>query len=273
MRFDYGTQLSPHPIVLSIGTLVKPKLKDIADSTKGMSFDKFNYFEVLIKMTPETFYTKIKGDEGKQYWGSLSEDERDNLTLYKVVTNDKQLLKSFIEIFNFFFAEKVIFKEGYFVLLDKSIQNSNDITLKSEKEICGVISEDIFLQVLNAIQQICCIADKEDNVDETKFKNKLARKLYYKMRSAAKKEFEEKKGDINFTLPNIISSVSNRHPTINPINVWEMTIFQLHDSFNRLRINSMFDIDSTRVSVWGDEKKTFDAALWYKNEYDKNGQL
>jgi hypothetical protein len=32
----------------------------------------------------------------------------------------------------------------------------------------------------------------------------------------------------------------------------------------------MFDIDSTRVSVWGDEKKTFNAALWYKNNYDKN---
>ena len=79
MRFDYGTQLSPSPIVLSIGTLVKPKLKDIADNTRGMSFDKFNYFEVLIKMTPETFYTKIKGGEGKEYWKSLSEDEQYNI--------------------------------------------------------------------------------------------------------------------------------------------------------------------------------------------------
>ena len=270
MRFDYGTQLSPSPIVLSIGTLVKPKLKDIADNTRGMSFDKFNYFEVLIKMTPETFYTKIKGGEGKEYWKSLSEDEQSDITLYKVVINDEQLLNTFLEIFNFFFAERVIFKEGYFVLLNKSIKNDNDITLHSEEEIRGVISENTFLQVLNAIQQVCCIADKEDNVDETKFKNKLARKLYYKMRNAAKKEIEERKGDINFTLSNIISSVSNRHPTINPINIWEMTIFQLYDSFNRMQVNSMFDIDSTRVSVWGDEKKTFNAALWYKNEYDKS---
>lgn len=269
MRFDYGTQLSPSPIVLSIGTLLKPKLKDIADSTKGMSFDKFNYFEVLIKMTPETFYTKIKGDEGKEYWKSLSEDEQLNLTLYNVVTKDEQLLKTFLEIFNFFFSERVIFEEGYFVLLNEGTKNSNDVTLQSESEIRGVISENIFLQVLNAIQQICCIDDKKDEVDESKFKNKLAQKLYYKMQTAAKKEQEKRKGDINYSLPNIISAVSNKHPTLNPINIWNLTIFQLLDSFNRLQVNSLFDINSTRVSVWGDEKKTFDAALWYKNEYDK----
>lgn len=269
MRFDYGTQLSPSPIVLSIGTLVKPKLKDIADSTKGMSFDKFNYFEVLIKMTPETFFTKIKGDERKEYWKSLSEDEQADMSLYSVVVNDEQLLKTFLEIFNFFFLERVVFKEGYFVLLDKSAKNNNDIALQPEIEIRGVISENIFLQVLNAIQQVCCIADKEDNVDESQFKNNLARRLYYKMQKAEKKAREERQGDINFTLPNIISAVSNKHPTIDPISVWNLTVFQLLDSFNRLQVNSMFDIDAARVSVWGDEKKTFNAALWYKNEYDK----
>lgn len=267
MRFDYGTQLSPNPIVLSIGTLIKPKLKDIADTTKGMSFDKFNYFEFLIKMTPESFYTKIKGDEGKQYWNSLSEDEKENLTLYQVVIKDESLLNTFIDIFNFFFIEKVIFKEGYFVLLDTSDEKNNDIT--SQEEIRGVMSENIFLQVLNAIQQVCCIADKDEDVDEAQFKNKLAKKLYYKMQKAAKKAMEERKGDIDLTLPNIISAVSNNHPTIDPIRVWNMTIFQLFDSFNRLQVKTIFEIDSTRVSVWGDEKKTFNAALWYKNEYDK----
>lgn len=267
MKFDYGTQINPYPIVLSIGTLVKPKLKDIADQKQGMSFDKFNYFEVLIKMNPEIFYTKIKGDDGKKYWESLSEEERDRLSLFKIVVDDDNLRSTFVEIFNFFFEETVIFKEGYFVLLNKGIKNSNDI--KSQADVRGVISENIFLQVLNAIQQVCCINDKEDNIEDMKFKNNLARKLFEKMQKAAKKQKEEKKYDVNFSLPNIISSVSNRHPTISPTSVWDLTIFQLYDTFNRMQVNEVFDIDSTRVSVWGDEKKTFDAALWYKNEYDK----
>ena len=253
--------------MLSIGTLIKPKLKDISDSTKGMSFDKFDYFEALVKMTPETFYTKLKGDEGVQYWKSLSENEQEELTLYKIILGDSRLLEAFLEVFNFFFLEKVIFKDGYFVLLDPSAENNNDVILR--ENIRGVISEDIFLQVLDAIQQVCGIAENEEVIDESKLKNRLAKKMYDKMQKAAKKAKQEKKGDINLTLPNIISAVSNRHPTIDPIKVWELTIFQLLDSFNRMQINSIFDIDCTRVSVWGDEKKTFKAHLWYKNEYDK----
>lgn len=266
MQFDYGTQLSPSPIVLSIGTLIKPKLKDISDTSKGMSFDKFNYFEFLIKMTPESFYTKLKGDDGKKYWNTLSEDERDELTLYDIIISDNQLIDTFVEVFNFFFLERVVFQDGFFVLLKES--NQSEIGVISEENVRGVISDKTFMQVLNAIQQICGIADKEEEVDESKFKNKLAKKLFYKMQKAKKKEREDRKGDINFSLPNIISAVSNKHPTISPINIWDLTVFQLLDSFNRTQVNTMFDIDSTRVSVWGDEKKTFNAALWYKNDYD-----
>ena len=266
MRLDYGTQLSPYPIRLSIGTLIKPKLKDIADSTKGMSFEKFYYFEYLLKMTPEYFYQEMKSDEGKKYWNSLSEQEQSKITLYNIVLKEESLLESFLELFNFFFMEPVVFKEGYFVLLNKDINDSLDIT--SEHEICGVISEETFSQTLSIIQQICCINETEEVIEESKFKNETARKLFEKMRKAAKKKkLTQHNNDL--ILPNIISAVSNMHPSINFINVWELTVFELIDSFNRLQANLIYDIDARRVSVWGDEKKTFDAALWYKNEYNK----
>ena len=104
-----------------------------------------------------------------------------------------------------------------------------------------------------------------------KFKNDIAKKLYEQMQKANKEKEKQKnkKNDINLSLPNIISSVSSKHPSINLINIWELTIFQLLDCFNRLQNNTMHEIDSTRVSVWGDEKKTFDPSLWYKNYYDK----
>ena len=84
-----------------------------------------------------------------------------------------------------------------------------------------------------------------------------------------KQEKKKNKLDKNMTIPNIISALSNKHPSLNYTNIWDLTIFQLLDSFNRIQANSVYEIDSTRVSVWGDEKKTFDASLWYKNEYDK----
>ena len=266
MKLNYGTQLSPFPIVLSIGTLIKPTLREISDPSKGMSFEKLNYYEVLIKMTPEIFYTKIKGEEGRKYWNSLTETQKNNISLYHTVINDKQLLQTFVEIFNFFFLENVSFYEKSFILFDKDTQNADDI---SQNDIHGVIVEDNFTEILDLIQQICCISDEEEIIDDSKFKNKRAKELYYKMKKAAKKERQNKKIDINFTLANIISAVSNKHPSLNFINIWNLTIFQLLDAFNRLQINTTYDIDATRVSVWGDEKKTFDAALWYKNEYER----
>ena len=266
IHFDYGTQLSPYPIKLSIGHLKKPLLSEIANPEKGMSFELFNYYEVMLQLTPELFFTKFCGENGKELWNNLSDEEKEKLTLYELIINDKSLIETFTEIFNFFFIEEVVFYEGFFILLHKDI-TFNPETL--EKDDFDLVSENIFKDVLNAIQQICCIDEVHEEPTDVKFKNKTAQKIYEKMLKDEAERQKKKEIDSDFTIPNIISAVSNKHPTINPINVWDLTIFQLLDSFNRLQVNSVFDIDSTRVSVWGDEKKTFNAALWYKNNYDK----
>lgn len=264
MRLDYGTQLSPLPIELSVGTLVKPKLSAIAK----LSFERFSHFEFLIKMSPETYYKELIGEDGVAYWNSLSEAEKDRISTYDIATSDESMVHTFVEILNFFFVETVIYHEGYFVILNAQSDIEEGFV---EEDIKGVISRDSFPQILDLLQQLCCIHEESED-SNMKFKNALAEKLYKKMRKAAKDRENKKQSDKNLALPNIISAVANNHPTINPINVWDLTVFQLIDSFERLRTKSFFDIDSTRVSVWGDESKTFDAALWYKNEYDKSGQ-
>lgn len=260
MQFDYGTLLNPNPILMTVGTIRKPTLNEIS----ALTFDKFSVYEAFLKITPEQFYTKFK-EGGKEYWKSLSDKQREAMTMYRVILCDQDIQKLYVEILSFFFVEPIIFKEGLFVILKQSAKKDDEITAD---DIRGVIHEKIFQQVLDALQQICCIYEKEPDIEGIKFKNKTARKIYEKMLKAQKKNRENKKADINMSLPNIISAVSNSHPSINILNVWDMTIFQLLDSFNRLQVNSMFKIDCTRVSVWGDEKKTFNAALWYKNYFD-----
>lgn len=262
MKLDYGTQLSPVPITLSIGTLRKPTLKEISQIT----FERFSFYEYFLKLSPETYYIKIKEDiDGKAYWDSLRKEEQNQITIYNVIEEDEKIRNIYIEIFNFFFVETVIYKEGFFILLKENIPNSQEI---KKEQVRGAIAKENFSQVINLIQQICCIYNEEESLDDMKFKNNLARKLMEKMINA-KKEQETNKSDLNLTIPNIISSLANKHPSLNYVNIWDLTIFQLLDAFNRTRTISMYDIDSTRVSVWGDEKKTFDVSLWYKNNYDK----
>lgn len=267
-KLDYGTMLSPYPIVLSIGTLRKPRLSEIADDSI-LGFGKFSYYQTLIRLTPEIYFEKLANEELKKEFNSLDDDKRSSITMFDIVARDEQLSKTFLDMFNFFFVEKVVLEDGIFVLLDPQSED-RDITKENFR---GAIIKEIFDQVLDIIQQICCIhEDTYEEDEEASFKNSLAKRLYDKMlkaRKEAQKRKSAEKEDKNYSLPNIISAVSNKHPTINPINVYDLTLFQLIDSFNRLQVNSIYEIDSTRVSVWGDEKNTFDVSLWHKNEYDK----
>lgn len=212
-------------------------------------------------MTPELFY-KTVSDDGK-YWEELTEQQQEKITMYDLILKNGFLQNTYLKIFQFFFIESIIFENDMFIILKDKIPDGSKLKME---DVHGVITGDTFLEVIDLIQQICCIHEKEENAENIQFKNNTAKKYYEKMLKAKKNK--AKKHDINMTLPNIISSVSCKHPSINPINVWDLTIFQLIDSFNRLQTNELYDIDCTRVSVWGDEKKTFDISLWYKNSYE-----
>lgn len=263
MKLDYGIQISPFPIALSIGTLKKPSLRDILELT----FDKFSCFEFFLNLTPNDYYTKLKKEEDKEYWNALTVEQKEKITLYDLIKENSDLQNIYSDILNFFFIETVVYHEGYFILLK---QNVGSLENAQKSDICGVISQANFTNILDILRQICCIKDDSNSYDEAKVKNNLAKRLLEKMSKGQNKSKQEKRLDINATIPNIISALANKHPSLNYTNIWDLTLFQLLDSFRRVQTNSMFDISSTRVSVWGDEKNTFDPTMWYKNEYDKN---
>lgn len=259
MKLDYGTQLSRKPIKLSIGTIKKPTLDEISEITFGV----FEQYESMLKMKPEFILSQFVGDEGKSIWEMLPEEERRSIDMLDVLSSNEVLANEFVKVLRFFFIEPIIFSGGKFILLNCEIKHDCHY---ADEEIRGCIDKTNFSEVIDIIEQICCIDNKDDE-HEMKFKNERARKLYEKMKHGKTKS--AKKADFNYTIPNLISAVCSMHNSINPINVWELTIFQLLDQFNRLTTNAIYQIEQTRVSVWGDEKKTFDVTLWYKNEFDK----
>ena len=99
------------------------------------------------------------------------------------------------------------------------------------------------------------IYSEEDDVENMVFKNERIKQKYLKAQQEEREQ--NRKSDINMTIPNLISSVNGKHPSLNYTNIYKLTIYQLLDTFSRLQNNTIFDLDSTRVSVWGDEKKTF----------------
>lgn len=264
MQLDYGSLLSPAPIKLAIGSLRKPTLAEIS----SISFDKFNYYEAFLKMTPEALYAGgIFGDAGKSYWEAMSDEERESTTMFSVIKSNPQVQSIYVELFNFFFEETVIFKYENFIIL----RNGTNIEDVQQGDIVGVISEKSFQDVLELIQQTCCIYTKpKPSIDDMKFKNAIARRMYEKMMKAQEEQEKQraKKMNKDHSIPNLISAVAGRHPNLNLSNIWGLTIFQLIEHFNRLQTNEIYEINKTRVSVWGDEKKTFDSTMWFKNNQD-----
>lgn len=262
MHLDYGTQLSFSPIVLPIGTIKKPLLRDISDIT----FSTFYFYEFLLKLTPEDYYDTIVKDESvKDEYYLMPEDEKKKICIFDIIANDQDLQNDFCSMLNFFFVENVVFdkenfEDGAFLLVKKEDDN-----------ICitGYIGRDSFAFIIELLQELCCIYSEEEDVDKLKFKNNFGKKLYLKMLKAKKAAKKKAKPDKNSSLPNIISSVVSKHPSLNFTNVYDITLFQLIDSFQRLKGNAVYDITARGVSVWGDEKKTFDFSMWHKNYYDK----
>ena len=266
MRFDYGTQISPFSIPLSVGTLRKPKLCDIANpkAKPSMSFAKFMFYEFLISMTPEEFFTKAENEKGKEFWNTLSEEDKSGLTVYDLIQLNPTLMQNFLEVFNFFFEETVLYAGEAFVLVNPEKDYASETPQR--EDIVGVIDSHNFSEILNYIQQVCCIAQEEE--EPPKFKNKTAERLYYQIKEGERER--NKKADKNLTLPNVISAVTAKHYSLNYTNIWDLTIFQLLDNFGRMREGSVYEIEWTRVAVWGEEKNTFDPARWYKNDFDKS---
>ncbi len=257
MRLKYEQLQHPFPIHLNIGTLRKPTLGEIY---KDIDIEVFNYYEAYLTMTVEDYYLYNSDTDKREYWDSLNDNQKQEIGLYDIVKQNNSVCDTYTKIFNIFFEESVIFINNAFILYQSNgEQTEHNITAD---KVVGIINEQSFEDVLDIICQTCCI-ERQSGGGKIKFKNALARKLYERMKLGNKQK--KKNGDM--TLSNIISAVTARHTSLNYTTIYQLTIFQLMDNFERLRVNEIYDSSRITVSVWGDKKKHFDDSLWYKKQH------
>ena len=75
----------------------------------------------------------------------LSDEEKKDFTLYDIILLDKEFCDTFVEIFNFFFVERVIFKDSLFYIVDTSDYDTPDELIDLDSmEIRGSINPTTF---------------------------------------------------------------------------------------------------------------------------------
>lgn len=268
MRLDYGTLISFSPLELQCGCSIRsPLLSEISELT----FCIYNSYLASLLMDVRSYYRGLDSNnfdyfskytdsernlilQVRKEYEALADDEKENILPIDVLSFDPKLISNLAEALSFFIGCDVHYSHSH-----KSFIH------KEDGKITCAISRNIFSDIVDIILQRNGINRNTPMQEKPKFKSQLAKKLYYRAIEAESKRDKNIGTDKNMEIPNIISSVAARHPSLNIINIWDITIYQLYDQFQRLQNNNLYDIQSMSVAAWGDEKNKFDAAQWYKN--------
>lgn len=171
---------------------------------------------------------------------------------FDLLTADASSVRLLESALNFFIQEDVSYSAG-----------QNAFILTKDGKITGAITKEIFKPVCDLIFQRNCIKVKQEE-DLSKVKSKKALEIMKKLQKGRAEKAMHIKTDKNMELANILSAVANKSPSINIINIWELTVYQLWDCFSRLSNNNIYAIQSMSVATWGNKDNLFDASSWFK---------
>lgn len=246
MKLSYFELLSPDSVnIPHVGGIISPKLKDIS----SIGYNTYQYYLNILLMDLKTYFMIIGQPE--QY-EMLSEEEKSQITIFDLLTINEQSVNLFQEILNFFIKEDVTY----------SLQNRCFLVHKAD-EVVGIITRENYPQVCDFICQRNCIKSNQEE-DLSKVKSKKALEIMKKLQKGRSEKSKQTESDKNMELGNIISAVANKSQSLNILNIWDLTVFQIWDCFSRLSNNSIYHIQSMSVAVWGNKDHSFDATSWFK---------
>ena len=192
----------------------------------------------------------------KAEYTKSSKEELVQFSFFNILAIDPIYRKKVLLALNFFIKEKIVWSEQNKVMLVYNTDNVEDNSVP-----VGAIYGENYETIVDIILQKCGINRLDTDSDNLKVKNKAASKILSKLKNIAKKE-KNTKEDKRLSLPNIISSLASHSKSLNIINIWDLTVYQLYDQFFRQQIDDSYNITSSQVAAWGDKDNKFDPLFW-----------
>lgn len=246
MKLSYFDLLSPDPVnIPKAGGIISPKLRDI--SSIGMQ--TYQYYLSILLLDLKSYFSMLGQEE--QY-EALSDTEKSRIYLFDVLTINEQSINLLQTVLNFFIKEEVVY----------SPQN-RCFFVRDNDTVIGTVSKENYPQICDLICQRNCMKSNQQE-DLSKVKNKKALEIMKKLQRGRTEKAKQTKSDKNMELGNIISAVANKSHSLNIINIWDLTVYQVWDCFARLSNNTIYNIQSMSVAAWGNKDHSFDATAWFK---------
>lgn len=154
----------------------------------------------------------------------VSKEEKeifDKLTTYEIIIlhsfRDEEMRKVFIKSFSLFLREEIHYhQEGFFYIGE--LTDNRIITKENFEQIKQILKKQNYLQ---------------DAEDDFKPANEKTIELYEKMKKI-KEKLKKKNPDDGLKLSDIVSIVATYSNDISILTVWNLTIYQLYESYLRL---------------------------------------
>ena len=154
---------------------------------------------------------------------------------------------------SFFLCEKIIYSPEENEFLIFGAESVDPVCTINSRQLSEL--ESIILQ-LNAVSV--------NTMDAADAKNKTAAKIIEKLNKRKKSKEKSAKPDPKLELPNIISAISACHSSINILNIWDLTVYQVYDLFARMQQNTIFDVLKMSVAAWGNKDNKVDFTQWFE---------
>lgn len=246
MKLSYFELLSPTPVQIeNVGGIISPTLRDIA----AIGYNTYQYYLSILLMDLKSYLAMIGQSET---YHLMSDEEKSHINMFEIFLANEQSSILLQRILNFFIKEDVIYSH-----------TRNGFTVQENGKNMGAITKDTYPLLCDLICQRSCVKTNRQE-DLSKVKSKKALEIMEKLQKGKAERAKQTKSDINMELGNIISAVANKSQSLNILNIWDLTVFQLWDCFTRLSSNNIYDIQSMSVAAWGNKDNYFDATAWFK---------
>jgi hypothetical protein len=249
LKFDYFDMLSGEPIpVAGVGHLRSPRLREICPSS-GIGYDVYNLYINFLLWDKEKLlkYDKLMGLRGTDRLATA-----DKLTVFDVATLLAQTREFCRGVLSFFMSEELVWDEE----TRKFVAFMTD---DDGQHIAGEINRDNFEEVRHCILQLNFIGLDKDE-EPVKHTSAHSKELWERAQKFLKEQSKAKEGEDKpeYHIGNIVSKLCAAHPSYNLLNVFDLSVFQLYDSFFQFGYIRSSDLNEAIFSNHGGDKFKFE---------------
>lgn len=250
MYFDYFDLLSGSEVLLrGVGHLRSPLVGELKPNS-GLGYQAYRLYLGVLSWDKEHV---LKYMRLMEYRG-VDKLTRNELTVFDVFVLIPQMRELCRGVLSFFMVENLVWDARSRIFLVMS-PGEESVTV-------GEITRDNFEDVRAAMLQMNYVGlDKDDTpIKHSSEKSKeLWEKAQQYLKEQANQDTEDSKPE--YKLSNIVSKVCSIHPSYNLLNICDLTIFQLYDTFFQLSYMRSADLSERIFSNHGGEKFKFEAWL------------